>query len=61
MRADNGEIGHSDHLVVTLALENAELGDHVVIVTKHFTNLIKTQKKNYNDRNKPSELRCSPH
>jgi hypothetical protein len=39
VRTDNGKIGHADHLVFTLALENGELGNDVVVITKNFTNL----------------------
>jgi hypothetical protein len=37
--ADNGKIGHTDHLVLTLALKNGELGDDIMVVTIHLTDL----------------------
>jgi hypothetical protein len=47
--ADDGEVGHANHLVLALAFNDGELGDHVVIVTENLANLIRfeqSDKKN---------------
>eukprot|EP00961_Rhodomonas_salina_P210641 2844419-Rhodomonas_salina.1 len=33
--ADDGQVGHADHLVVTLALDHGQSADLVPVVTEH--------------------------
>ena len=37
--AHDGQVGHAHHLALALALDDRELGDHIVVITEHLADL----------------------